>query len=121
MKVEECYAAFGGNYEEVKQRLQSDALIQRLVCKFLDDQSYELLCEALEEEAYEDVFRAVHTLKGVSQNLSFQRLSCAASTLTELLRGVPNSPVDQERCRELWQQVSAEYGQVVEAVRRLQE
>ena len=35
---------------------------------------------------YEDAFRGAHTLKGVCQNLSFDRLYEASNELTELLR-----------------------------------
>ncbi|MGN0355576.1 MAG: hypothetical protein ACI4EI_10940 [Muricoprocola sp.] len=40
MSLEECYALFGGNYEDAKNRLRSDALIQRFAVKFLSDTSY---------------------------------------------------------------------------------
>lgn len=41
MNLEECYNAFGGSYEDIKMRLNSDALIKRFVIKFLSDTSYE--------------------------------------------------------------------------------
>ena len=49
-------------------------LIQRFTLKFLEDQSYLQLKQALENKNYEDAFRSAHTLKGVCQNLSFDRL-----------------------------------------------
>ena len=80
MTMQECYKAIGGNYEAVLGRLHSEALIQRFTLKFLEDQSYLQLKQALEkvievyEMTYEDAFRSAHTLKGVCQNLSFDRL-----------------------------------------------
>ena len=74
MTLQECYAAMGGNYEEVLGRLRSDRLIQKFVLKFLDDGSYDLLCRSLEEKNYEEAFRAAHTIKGVCQNLSITKL-----------------------------------------------
>ena len=74
MTMRECYEVIGGNYEAVLGRLHSEALIQRFTLKFLEDQSYLQLKQALENKNFEDAFRGAHTLKGVCQNLSFDRL-----------------------------------------------
>ena len=84
--MQECYKAIGGNYEAVLGRLHSEALIQRFTLKFLEDQSYLQLKQTLENKNYEDAFRSAHTLKGVCQNLSFDRLYEVSNELTELLR-----------------------------------
>ena len=86
MTMQECYEAIGGNYEAVLGRLHSEALIRRFALKFLEDQSYIQLKQALENKNYEDAFRGAHTLKGVCQNLSFDRLYEVSHELTELLR-----------------------------------
>ena len=100
MTIQECYKAIGGNYEAVLGRLHSEALIQRFTLKFLEDQSYLQLKQALENKNYEDAFRSAHTLKGVCQNLSFDRLYEVSNELTELLRdrtgeqpGIPEAMV----------------------------
>ena len=74
MTIQECYEAIGGNYEDVLRRLRSEALIRKFTLKFLEDQSYPLLKQALGDNNYEEAFRGAHTLKGVCQNLSFDRL-----------------------------------------------
>ena len=71
MTMQECYTALEGDYQDVLGRLYSEALVQRFVGKFLSDQSFQLLESSLKTENYEDAFRAAHTLKGVTQNLSF--------------------------------------------------
>ena len=43
MTLKECYAAMGGDYDEVIGRLRSERLVQKFVLKFLDDGSYDLL------------------------------------------------------------------------------
>ena len=55
MTMRECYEAIGGNYEDVLERLHSEALIRRFTLKFLEDQSYIQLKQALEKvpEVYE--------------------------------------------------------------------
>ena len=86
MTMRECYEAIGGNYEDVLGRLNSEALIRKFTLKFLEDQSYLQLKQALKDKNYEDAFRSAHTLKGVCQNLSFDRLYEVSHELTELLR-----------------------------------
>ena len=86
MTMRECYEAIGGNYEDVLGRLHSEALIRKFTLMFLEDQSYLQLKQALENKNYEDAFRSAHTLKGICQNLSFDRLYEVSHKLTELLR-----------------------------------
>lgn len=121
MQIDECYAAFGGNYEDVKSRLMKDELIKRLVIKFLADTSYDRLAEAVAQKNHGDAFRAVHTLKGVSQNLSFDRLSKATEGLTETLRKWETIPVDEALCEAQFEQVTAEYQAVIDAIKQLQD
>lgn len=72
MTVKECYEKMGANYENVLSRLGgSEALVKRLVLKFLDDASYQKLEEQLLNKNVEEAFRAAHTLKGVCLNLGF--------------------------------------------------
>ena len=116
MTLKECYAAMGGDYDEVIGRLRSERLVQKFVLKFLDDGSYDLLCRALEEGNREEAFRAAHTIKGVCQNLDFTRLYQSSSQLSEALRNgvTPEAP-------SLLEQVKADYAQTVAAIRAFQE
>ena len=86
MTIQECYEAIGGNYEDVLGRLNSEALIRKFTFMFLEDPSYMRLKQALADKNYEEAFRNAHTLKGVCQNLSFDRLYEVSYELTELLR-----------------------------------
>lgn len=87
MTIQECYQVLGGDYAQVEKRLPGIHLIRRFIAKFLDDGSYPELCRAMEQGQTEEVFRAAHTLKGVSANLGFDRLTASSGELTELLRG----------------------------------
>lgn len=119
MTLEDFYGAIGGSYETVKKHLQRDTLIQRLVMKFPADKSFEKLKEALEDKAYEDAFRASHTLKGVSLNLSFANLSKSATELTESLRNHSSRPVDEAVCQKLFSQVAKDYQEVMDGIQGL--
>ena len=87
MTIQGCYQVLGGDYAQVEKRLPGIHLIRKFIAKFLDDGSYPELCRAMEQGQTEEAFRAAHTLKGVSANLGFDRLTASSGELTELLRG----------------------------------
>ena len=116
MTLQECYAAMGGNYEDVIGRLRSERLVQKFVLKFVDDGSYDLLCRSLEEKNYEEAFRAAHTIKGVCQNLGFTRLGDSSSALTESLRSGWTPEADR-----LLEQTKADYQNTVTPLQSLKD
>ena len=87
MTVKECYEIMKGDYEDVLSRLRTDDRIKKFLLKVPDDTSFALLCNAIETKNAEEAFRAAHTLKGLSKNLSLTGLAYSASNLTEALRG----------------------------------
>ena len=115
MTIQECYAALEGDYEEVLNRLYSEALVRKFLLKFLSDPSFQLLETSMQTGQHEEAFRAAHTLKGVSQNLSFTKLYASSNQLTEALR----SGWSQEAAG-LVEQVKQDYEQTVAAIRELQ-
>lgn len=115
MTLQECYAAMGGNYEEVLGRLRSDRLIQKFVLKFVDDSSYQLLLDSMASQNYEDAFRAAHTIKGVCQNLSIDKLQASSSRLCESLRNGYTPESDA-----LAEEVRADYSQTAAAIEAFQ-
>ena len=116
MTLQECYAAMGGDYEGVMGRLRSERMVQKFVLKFLADGSYELLLESVEAENWQEAFRAAHTIKGVCQNLGFDRLYQSSSALSEAMRdGKPLAG------RDLLERVKADYQTTAGAIRALQE
>ena len=115
MTVRECYEAIGGNYEDGLGRLQNEALIRKFTLKFLDDQSYLQLKQALENKNYEDAFRSAHTLKGVCQNLSFDRLYEVSHELTELLR---DRTGEQPGISEAMEKVTEVYEMTIDGIKK---
>ena len=115
MTLQECYAAMDGNYEDVIGRLRSERLVQKFVLKFLTDGSYDLLCRSMEEQNYEEAFRAAHTIKGVCQNLSMDRLQSSSSRLCEALRNGYTPEADA-----LAEEVAEDYRLTVAAIQAYQ-
>lgn len=95
MTLQEFYARIGGNYEATLRRLPSEALVRKFVLKYPGDPSFNQLKDALAAQDWETAFRAAHTLKGVAQNLGFDRLYTAVFALTEQLRG--GKPMQNEQ------------------------
>lgn len=118
MTLKECYAAMGGNYDEVIGRLRSEKLVQKFVLKFVNDGSYQLLCDSLAGGDREEAFRAAHTIKGVCANLGFDALLASSEALTEALRdGKPPQPGEDA----LFDQVKTDYARTLQAIQAYQE
>ena len=115
MTLQECYAAMGGNYDEVIGRLRSEKLVQKFVLKFLNDGSYQLLLDSLAAGDREEAFRAAHTIKGVCQNLSLDKLQASSSRLCESLRHGYTPESDA-----LAEEVRADHSQTVAAIQAFQ-
>ena len=117
MTLKECYAAMGGNYEDVLTRLRSEKLVQKFIFKFLDDESHKNLHRALEEKNYEEAFRAAHTIKGVCQNLGLEQLYAASSKLADDLR----DGVWKDEYMETVSQLDERYEQTASIIQTLKE
>lgn len=86
MTVQEFYAATDCDYEAVFNRLLTDERIKKFVLMFFKDVSYNALIEGLENGNVEDAFRAAHTMKGTTQNISLSALYEPVFRITEVLR-----------------------------------
>jgi HPt (histidine-containing phosphotransfer) domain-containing protein len=112
MTIQECYAVIGGDYEGVLARLRKEERVARFALMFLKDDSYAQLLSAVQEGSVEEAFRAAHTLKGVCQNIGFDRLHRSTDEITEALRGG-----DMDRARLLLPQVMEDYNVTAEGLR----
>ena len=86
MTLQELYAAIDGSYDDAIARLGSDALIERILGKFLSDTTCPGVVEAWNSGDAAATFEAAHAAKGVCMNLAFSRLGVLASDITEALR-----------------------------------
>ena len=116
MTVQECYEAFGGNYQEVISRLRTDERVARFLQKVVDDGSYKLLCDSLETGNVDEAFRAAHTLKGVCGNLSITRFGESSSALCEYLR---EKRVIDDAVMSMFKQVAEDYELTINNIKQL--
>lgn len=112
MNLKQTYETLNGDYDDVLTRLISESFVERLVLKFLSEDSFALLTSAMQSGDAETAFRAAHTLKGVAQNLGFTALGKSASELTEALR-----PRTFDGTDELYRQVGIDYDLTVSALK----
>ncbi len=86
MTLERLYEKIGGNYHSIMERLGKEERVNKYVLLFLRDGSYNTFLQAVEQGDIQEAFRAIHTLKGVCMNLSFEELYQLSSEVTEYLR-----------------------------------
>lgn len=111
MNLRDCYISFGGDFDEVMGRLRREQTVQKFVYKFLDDKSFQLFEESMGNQDYAEALRAVHTLKGICQNLSFNRLFESSNAVTKALK-----ENDYNTASEMAPQLSKDYYQTVTAI-----
>lgn len=77
----------GIDYNEGVKRFSGNAAIyEKFLLKFLDDTTFEELDQAMQNRDYGTAFSAAHTLKGVTGNLSMNRLYEELVAFVEMLR-----------------------------------
>ena len=112
MNLKDCYIKFGGDFDEVLGRLRREQTIQKFVYKFLDDKSFLLFEASMENQDYEEALRAVHTLKGICQNLSFTRLFESSSLVTKALK-----ENDRNQAIDMMPQLSKDYYEIIDVIK----
>lgn len=108
MTLKEFYDEIDGSYEQMLQRMMgNEQMILRFLKKFIQDGTYKELEQAMEMRSCDGVFRAAHTLKGITGNLGLEPLYKESAGLTELTRNGGMSGVEEsfERLREQYEKI----------------
>ena len=114
MDLRDCYNSFGGDFDEVLGRLRREQTVRKFVYKFLDDKSFDLFEAAMRDRDYGEALRAVHTLKGICQNLSFTRLFESSSLVTKALK-----ENDWNQAVDMMPRLSRDYYELINAIEEL--
>lgn len=112
MNLKDCYIKFGGDFDEVLGRLRREQIVQKFMYKFLDDKSFHLFEASMENKDYEEALRAVHTLKGICQNLSFTRLFESSSLVTNALK-----ENDWDKAIDMMPKLSKDYYETINVIK----
>ena len=114
MDLKDCYMKIGGNLDEVLGRLRREQTVLKFVYKFLDDKSFHLFETSMGNKDYDAALRAVHTLKGICQNLAFARLFESSSLVTKALK-----ENDWNKAVDMMPQLSRDYYEIMNAIEEL--
>ena len=71
MTVKECYSQMGGDYNNVLSRFYDEAMIKRLLGRFIDDTSFRALEQAMTEGNMQAAFNAAHTSGALSESVVY--------------------------------------------------
>lgn len=93
--------------------MENEALLERFLKKFLNDENYSKLLKALEQDDMEMALTAAHTLKGVCGNLSMDSLF---RLLTQQVQAFREG--DKDTARKLMPEITKEYNSITEAIRK---
>ncbi len=86
MTVAQMYTAMGSDYNALLERLGSERLIKKLLVKYPEDKNFDILAEGMAEKDYEKAFTGVHTVKGLSSNMGFDKLFEVSAKLSDSLK-----------------------------------
>ena len=87
MKTALALGKAGVDTEAALRRLGGNTMLyEKVLIKFLDDQSFSEIGPALEQDDFETALKAAHTLKGVSANLGMNRLVDACARIVSQIR-----------------------------------
>ena len=81
MNLEEFYAQIGGDYADTLQRLCNENMVKKFVKSIRTTRPAPTCTTRLCSRTGKLLFRGAHTLKGVAQNLGFERLYQVSAVL----------------------------------------
>lgn len=114
MNIKKFYEDTNSSYQGALSIMMNDFLIERMIKKFMESNSYQSIIEAYEANNIKEVFALSHSFKGVTGNLSLTNLFNLASELTEATRNKESADI-----KDLIEQLKAEYKVVVDAFNAL--
>ena len=105
MNLQEAIKELNINYDEALTRFGgSEAIYQKFLKRFLDDNTYYELEQAWENQNYEEIEKKAHTLKGVAGNLNLENLFSISNDLVQKIRNHQYENLDEN-----YQQIKEEY------------
>lgn len=115
MTVKEFYEVVGGNYNKIIENLKKDDRILHFTNMFLEDNTFHELDIALKEKKYEEAFKAAHKLKGVCQNMYFDKMAQVVSEITEGLR----NESDVDKAESLFPELEKIYRLTIDSISQI--
>lgn len=106
----------GVDYDEGVNRFSGNAEIyEKFLLQFKQDASFQQLDQAMKDEDYGTAFTAAHTLKGVTGNLSMNRLYHELVPFVEMLR----NGSDIDNAKEFYPKVASSYQELMHVLNQI--
>ncbi len=116
MKLSEFYAQIGADYATMLERmLYNESLVYKFLQRFLTDKTFYNLESVVASGSVDDVFRAAHTLKGVTANLELAPLLESVSELVEHTRKGGNC----ELIPEMFERIKSDYNLIISLIKEI--
>ena len=96
MNVKEFYESINGDYQYALSIMMNDSLIERMIDKFMNNNSYQEMIDAYDKKDYVSLFPLAHSFKGVTGNLALTELYEISSIITEATRNGATPNLDNE-------------------------
>ena len=96
MDIKKFYLDTGSDYNAALGIMMNDMLIERMIKKFMDNNSYQAIIDAYEANNIKEVFALSHSFKGVTGTLALTKLFNIASILTEATRNKEGADISKE-------------------------
>jgi len=88
-------------------------LYKRLLKQYSETDHIEPLEESLKDGAYEDAARKLHTLKGVSANLSLAKLAAATAELEKIVHDGTDYNESFKTLKEIYHETSQQISEII--------
>ncbi len=110
----ENLSSYGIDYLDGLDRVDGEAdFYKRLAAKFLDNTQFDAFLLAMQDKDYDEAFNAIHALKGVSGNLSFNVLFHSSADVCDALR-----QKDYQAAEKLTVKVKSDYEKAIEGLKK---
>lgn len=115
MTIRDLFEEIGTDIGVVISRFgENEQLLNRFIIKFPQDPSFIELKAAIDRMDYENIERGAHTLKGVTANLGFSRLS---ETCANLVHAIRHQKYDS--IHTIFQSLQEEYEGIIDNINKL--
>lgn len=111
MSLKEFYEKVGGSYESMMGRVFKEERAIKYLKMFKSDESMSQLHDGLKKKDYQLAFTGIHTLKGITANLSLDEFYTKCCELTEILRHYDGADYS-----EALKNVDEKYKEIIEAI-----
>lgn len=114
MTVKEVYETLNEDYGEVFDRIGNDRFINKYLKKFITEDYNMGLVKAYDVKDWDEIYRMVHTMKGLALNLGLARLASITTAMCSVIKGKTDrlAQEDVDEFNNMYEEYKKEYSQI---------